>query len=75
MMFSPVRNPVLSWLASLMIALGAAQARPNILFLFLDDMRWDAAGFTGNSVITTPHMDTLAGQGTIFENAYVTTAI
>ena len=52
-----------------------AQGSPNILFFFLDDMRWDAAGFTGNTVITTPHMDTLAAQGTIFENAFTTTAI
>ncbi|WP_338690499.1 sulfatase-like hydrolase/transferase [Haloferula helveola] len=50
-------------------------ASPNILFFFLDDMRWDAAGFTGNDVITTPNMDTLAAQGTVFENAFVTTAI
>lgn len=48
---------------------------PNIVFLFLDDMRWDAAGFAGNSVITTPNMDTLASQGTVFENAFSTTAI
>ncbi|MGB6223352.1 sulfatase-like hydrolase/transferase [Haloferula sp.] len=54
----------------------AAQADPpNVVFLFLDDMRWDAAGFTGNSVITTPNMDTLAEQGTVFESAYTTTAI
>jgi len=49
--------------------------RPNFLFFFLDDMRWDAAGFTGNSVITTPHMDGIAAQGTIFENAFTTTSI
>lgn len=48
---------------------------PNIVFLFLDDMRWDAAGFAGNAVVTTPNMDTLAAQGTIFENAFTTTAI
>lgn len=53
--------------------LGSEQ--PNILFLFLDDMRWDAAGFAGNSVVTTPHMDSLAARGTIFENAFTTTAI
>ncbi|UCG49896.1 MAG: sulfatase-like hydrolase/transferase [Phycisphaerales bacterium] len=49
--------------------------RPNFLFFFLDDMRWDAAGFTGNSVVTTPHMDGIADQGTIFENAFTTTSI
>jgi arylsulfatase A-like enzyme len=52
-----------------------AQGPPNIVFLFLDDMRWDAAGFAGNHVITTPNMDSLAAQGTIFEQAFVTTAI
>jgi arylsulfatase A-like enzyme len=53
----------------------SAQGAPNILFFFLDDMRWDAASFTGNSVITTPHMDSLAEHGTVFENAFTTTAI
>lgn len=52
-----------------------AQPPPNILFLFMDDMRWDAASYAGNTVITTPHLDTLAAQGTLFENAFVTTAI
>jgi hypothetical protein len=38
-------------------------------------MRWDMAAFTGNGIITTPTMDTLASQGTVFENAFATTAI
>lgn len=50
-------------------------AKPNILFFFLDDMRWDAVGFTGNSVITTPNMDFFAAHGTVFENAFTTTSI
>jgi len=52
-----------------------ASPKPNILFFFLDDMRWDATSFTGNSIITTPNMDTLAAQGTVFENAFTTVAI
>jgi arylsulfatase A-like enzyme len=72
-------HPCMLWLlAALLFAVLPqlrAQSAPNVLFLFLDDWRWDAASFTGNEVITTPHMDTLAAQGTIFENAYVTTAI
>ena len=59
----------------LLAPVASAQGSPNVLFFFLDDMRWDAAGFTGNKVITTPNMDTLAAQGTIFENAFTTTAI
>ncbi len=53
----------------------AQSSRPNILFFFLDDMRWDAASYTGNKVITTPNIDALAAQGTVFENAFSTTAI
>ena len=52
-----------------------AQGPPNVIFFFLDDMRWDVTSFTGNSIITTPHMDALAAQGTIFERAFTTTAI
>ena len=48
---------------------------PNIIFLLTDDQRWDAAGFMGNDIVQTPHLDSLADQGTVFENAYVTTAI
>jgi arylsulfatase A-like enzyme len=48
---------------------------PNIIFYFMDDMRWDVAGFTGNKIITTPNIDSLASQGMIFENAFTTTPI
>jgi arylsulfatase A-like enzyme len=48
---------------------------PNIIFLLTDDQRWDAAGFMGNDIVQTPHLDSLAAAGTVFENAYVTTAI
>jgi arylsulfatase A-like enzyme len=47
----------------------------NILFLFTDDQRWDALGYAGNQVVRTPNLDSLAAQGTYFENAFVTTAI
>ena len=49
--------------------------RPNIIFLFADDMRWDAMGCVGNRVIRTPNLDRLATDGVLFENAFVTTSI
>ncbi|PQV48847.1 arylsulfatase A-like enzyme [Jejuia pallidilutea] len=49
--------------------------RPNIIFLLCDDLRFDAVGYTGNSIIRTPHIDQLAEQGITFNNAYVTTSI
>lgn len=69
-----VRSLALALLVQV-VPVAADASSPNILFLFMDDMRWDAASFTGNDVITTPNMDTLAAQGTVFENAFVTTAI
>ena len=52
--------------------LPAAKAadRPNVLFLFADDMRPDCIGALGNPVIKTPHLDELVRRGYAFDNAY-----
>jgi arylsulfatase A-like enzyme len=52
-----------------------ADEKPNIIFLLTDDQRWDALGAMGNNIIQTPHLDQLAGNGILFQNAYVTTSI
>ena len=49
--------------------------KPNIIFVLTDDQRWDALGFSGNSIIKTPNMDSLANSGVYFKNAFVTTPI
>ncbi len=56
-------------------AAGAAAERPNLLFLFTDDQRWDAMGCAGNERIHTPNLDSLAASGTRFRNAFVTLSI
>ncbi|MGB7342938.1 MAG: sulfatase [Pirellulaceae bacterium] len=48
----------------------ASPARPNILFIFLDDFGWRDCGFMGSDFYETPHLDKLAGQGMVFTNAY-----
>ncbi len=53
----------------------SAAERPNIIFLLTDDQRFDTLGCTGNPLIYTPHIDALAAQGVLFENAFVTTSI
>jgi len=50
-------------------------ARPNLLFLLTDDQRWDTLGCTGHPLLKTPHIDRLAADGVLFENAFVTTSI
>ncbi|HZJ20475.1 MAG TPA: sulfatase-like hydrolase/transferase [Pricia sp.] len=49
--------------------------RPNIIFILTDDQRFDALGYAGNKLISTPEMDKLAKEGTYFKNAMVTTPI
>ncbi len=49
--------------------------RPNILFLMSDEHRADVAGFEGNNVVRTPHLDRLAESGVTFRNAYTPSPI
>ncbi len=48
----------------------AATSRPNILFIFTDDQRWDTVAALGNPEIKTPTFDALVERGTHFTNAY-----
>ena len=45
--------------------------KPNVLFIFADDQRADALGYSGNKQVQTPHIDAVAAQGVSFSNAYV----
>lgn len=48
----------------------------NIVFILLDDQRYDAMGFLqGQSFLETPNMDAVARNGAYLPNAYVTTAL
>ena len=49
--------------------------RPNIVFVLVDDMRWDDFGAAGHPFIETPHMDRLAREGARFTNAFATTPL
>lgn len=47
----------------------AVERRPNVLFLFADDMRADSVAALGNPVLKTPHLDQLVRRGFAFHNA------
>lgn len=47
----------------------AESARPNVLFIPIDDLR-DWVGFLGNQQVKTPHLDRLAARGTHFARSY-----
>ncbi len=42
----------------------------NILLLMADELRFDLPGFMGNPIARTPHLDRLAREAVVFENAY-----
>lgn len=44
--------------------------KPNIIFYFSDQQRPDTMGCYGQSLPVTPHLDKLAEEGTLFENAF-----
>jgi arylsulfatase A-like enzyme len=47
-----------------------AADKPNVLFLFADDMRADSIGALGNPVVQTPNLDALVKRGFTLRNAY-----
>ncbi|MEM7263718.1 MAG: sulfatase-like hydrolase/transferase [Planctomycetota bacterium] len=47
-----------------------AAERPNIVFIFADDLAFDAIGAAGNTVVKTPNIDRLSAEGTTFSRAY-----
>jgi arylsulfatase A-like enzyme len=60
--------------------LQAAARKPNFLFVYTDDQRWDAMGVVQREqgeqgrfpFLETPNMDRLASEGVRFRNAFVT---
>jgi len=54
----------------------ASGARPlNVIFVLVDDLRFDALGFMRHPWIETPNLDALARSGVQLRNAFVTTAL
>ncbi len=53
----------------------AENPRPNIIFILVDDLRWDELGCAGHPFIKTPNIDRIAREGARFRNAFVTTPL
>ena len=48
---------------------------PNVVFILVDDLRWDELGAAGHPVVKTPNIDRLAREGALFQNSFVTTPL
>ena len=52
-----------------------AEEKPNILFILTDDQGPHAASYLGNKELPTPHLDRLATEGAVLQNAFCVTPV
>ncbi|MEN3944166.1 sulfatase [Prosthecobacter sp. SYSU 5D2] len=50
----------------------ALSAQPNFIFFITDDISPEDTGPYGSKVVKTPHLDRMAAEGLVFDNAYLT---
>jgi arylsulfatase A-like enzyme len=64
-------------LLALIVARAAAADRPNLLFVLVDDLRFDdiACAPGAPPFLRTPHVDRIAREGAMFTNAFATTPL
>ena len=53
----------------------AAEPRPNILLVVVDDLRFDDFGAAGHPFALTPHLDRIAREGAQFKNFFAVTPL
>lgn len=53
----------------------AAARRPNVVFILVDDLRWDELRCTAHPFASTPNADRLAREGALFANAFAVTPL
>ncbi len=69
-----MRIPLLAAVLSLILMQGWAVAKPNVILFTIDSCRADRFGTFGYRGETTPNIDRWARSGTIFKDAYSTSA-
>lgn len=69
--------PFLSAFAGLLLASAtfAAESRPNIMLVVVDDLRFDDFHAAGHPFAVTPHLDRVAREGAQFKNFFAVTPL
>ena len=78
-----VRSLAITLLLACAARLGAAERKPNFVYIFTDDQRWDALGVVQREQgemarfpwLRTPNIDRLAAEGVRFRNAFAVNAL
>ncbi|MBN2329408.1 MAG: sulfatase [Candidatus Omnitrophica bacterium] len=53
----------------------AASDKLNIIFILIDDMRYDSMSCMGHPFLKTPNLDRMVANGVMFNHGYVTTSL
>ena len=64
-------KPLLSGLATFLVASSTFAAAPNVIIVITDDQGYGDLSFTGNAAIKTPNIDQLRAEGTLLDNFHV----
>ncbi|WP_243748801.1 sulfatase family protein [Pseudomaricurvus alcaniphilus] len=59
-------------MSALFMSHSHGDSRPNIVVILADDLGYGDLGYTGSTEISTPNIDSLAKNGVVFTNGYVT---
>lgn len=51
------------------------EGKPNVIFILVDDLGWKDVGVFGSEFYQTPHVDNLASDGILFNNAYASCTV
>jgi arylsulfatase A len=63
------------WTDLMAAVVGAAPARPNIVFMVADNLGRESVGCYGGHLFKTPRMNALATEGVIFDNCLIATPL
>lgn len=63
-------TPLLTLMLPAVTTATAADERPNVLFLFVDDLTYNGIHALGNPELITPNLDALVESGVSFTNSY-----
>lgn len=72
--FAAWKKSTATLLALALCGAAAAQARPNILVIYADDLGYGDVSANGATKIATPNIDRIAARGMRFTNAHATSA-
>src|SRR5687767_6737680 len=62
--------PLPAWVFLFLLTAQAAQQKPNVLFIAIDDQNDWIGALGGHPMVKTPNLDQLAQRGTVFLNAH-----